>query len=197
MASDVDICNQALGHLGAKNYITSLTEKSTEAKQCAQHFPGARRATLVAADWPFAGRRVALSLSGDAVDPWAYSYALPTDSVRVRQVVPQDSDEPVPYEMLLNDTLTASYIKTDLAGAYLDYTADVEATGLYPPGFVDAFAAQLAMRLAMPITRNPKIVTLVNDLYTAALRTAAEQQLNSRQPGITPMPTSAYEQARS
>ena len=197
MASEVGICNQALAHLGSRNFIAALTEGSNEAKQCAQHYDEARRSALEAVNWAFAGRRAALAESGETVAPWLFSYAPPSRLIRIRQIVPQhDGDDPVPYTRNVNEAGTVSHILCDIENAYIDYTFDVEATGLYPPGFVDLFAASLAQRIAMPITRNPKLLVLANNIYSSALGTAAESDLNAQQPAVSAPPASAYEKAR-
>ena len=63
MASEVDICNLALGHLGDNATVSSISppEGSAQAEHCARFYPLARDALLEMGYWNFAMRRVALA----------------------------------------------------------------------------------------------------------------------------------------
>ena len=56
MASAVDICNLALGHIGNKAEITAIVppDGSAEAAQCGKFYPIARDECLSEFDWGFA-----------------------------------------------------------------------------------------------------------------------------------------------
>ena len=103
MTSAVDICNQALGAIGARTSIASLSESSAEAQQCALYYTDTVKRSLRAAHWGFARKFANLSLlkalpgtpentdSWDGVwspdlppPPWLYTYAYPTDCLQVR-----------------------------------------------------------------------------------------------------------------
>lgn len=54
MNSIVDICNEALSHLSVGEEISSLTERSENARACNRFYKRALRTTLRAFPWPFA-----------------------------------------------------------------------------------------------------------------------------------------------
>ncbi|UOF81235.1 putative adaptor protein [Caudoviricetes sp.] len=109
---DVEICNQALSLIG-KSAITSLQDKSNEAKACSIHYDSVRRYVLTAVAWPFARRQVALALIGaDAgtpenlegdgtlsIDKWTYTYMYPSDCLKPILIYPTSAGEVLtPYE---------------------------------------------------------------------------------------------------
>ena len=59
MASDVEICNLALSHLGDTATVASIDppEGSAQAEHCARFYPIARDALLEKHDWSWATRR--------------------------------------------------------------------------------------------------------------------------------------------
>ncbi len=112
MASEVDICNLALSHLGDTAEIASLSERSTQAKLCARFYPMARNTMLEMATWSFATRRVKLALVDNptlaiaqSVDPtanqgtWQYAYAMPNAVVNAISVLPAEAIDD--YEAML------------------------------------------------------------------------------------------------
>lgn len=92
MASEVDICNLALGHLGDAATVSSISppEGSAQAEHCARFYPIARDLTLEAHEWGFATKRQNMALLGSSassdigatgVTPppeWTYVYAMPS-----------------------------------------------------------------------------------------------------------------------
>jgi hypothetical protein len=106
----VDICNRALGEIGTRSTIASLTEQSNEALACKTHFEPLVKRLLRMANWNFARRTTLLTLlkampgtpenptvgnglwtSAHPAPPWLYAYAYPSDCIRVQQVLPQAS----------------------------------------------------------------------------------------------------------
>lgn len=107
MASETDVCNLALAHVGTRSTIAALTEDSNEARACRRFYPQARDETLEAAWWSFARRTATLTLLKSApgtpefqgvvsnvwndsypAPPWLYEYAYPSDCVRARYLIP-------------------------------------------------------------------------------------------------------------
>lgn len=90
MASDVDICNLALAHLGDEATVSSIDppEGSAQAEHCARFYPMARDTVLEAHDWNFATTRGVLALVGSAWPSWAFCYELPSACVRAISVLP-------------------------------------------------------------------------------------------------------------
>ena len=64
MATEIDICNQALALLGERADVTSIkpVEGGRFAERCARDYPIARNLVLEAYPWSFATRRAALAV---------------------------------------------------------------------------------------------------------------------------------------
>lgn len=80
--SAVDLCNLALGELGAKTISTITTPKTNEENICARHYDATRRAVLRMHIWNFAKRRVILPRSGAPAFDFTDQYPLPVDYIR-------------------------------------------------------------------------------------------------------------------
>lgn len=106
--TDVSICNEALAHIGTRSTITALNDGSTEANACNLVYTDTRDQLLSMAHWNFAKKTDVLgnpvkSAPGTPTNPstatqwsnafppppWLYEYALPTDAIQMRYVVPQ------------------------------------------------------------------------------------------------------------
>ena len=169
MASDVDICNLALGHNGDEANIASLTEGSAQADHCKRFYPIARNALLEMHHWNFALRRQALALLSTDELPaeWAYAYAYPT-CIKIIAVYPADvvssspdgaifdqsefiaraKKYPFAIETLANGN---QVIYSNVEDATVLYTRLVTDTTKFTAGFVIALARLLAAYLAGPI----------------------------------------------
>lgn len=157
MASEVEICNLALGHLGDNASIASLDppEGSAQAEHCARFYPIARDTLLEAHSWKFATRRGTLALLDTESFNWDYAYAEPFGALRILAVLPSDArstDEGEQFETVSDDAGT-SLILTDLVDATVLYTARVSDTTKFSPLFVDALSRLLAAYLAGPVLK--------------------------------------------
>ena len=157
MASEVDICNLALGHLGDAANVASINppDGSAQADHCARYYPIARDALLEMHDWSFASRREALVEVQSESDAWDYCYAQPNGVLTIRSVQgPADSDtflrEPFSAETLANG---AQVIYTNVPDAVLRYTGAATSPTVFSPLFVTTLAASLASMLAGPIIK--------------------------------------------
>lgn len=170
MTSKVDICNRALSSIGSKSVIQDIDEGSTESVQCKLHYTPARRTALASMDWRFASRQVTLALTANTPTLWAYEYAWPNYCIEPREILPSvRSGKPIPFDVVLNDTLSARVIHTDEAEAVLRYTADAENANVYPPQFEDVLVASLATRLVIPLTRDQKLLPEARAQYMMAI----------------------------
>lgn len=140
MASQTAICNRALEFLG-ESPIVSIDEDRPAAKALRRVYAESRRALLECHPWSFAKKRASIPASATAPE-WGYAngFPLPVDFVRLIAI----KDEP--QFDIEADPAGSQWIVTD-ASAPLDiiYIYDVTDTGRYPPSFVDAFAARLAL----------------------------------------------------
>lgn len=162
--NEVDICNQALSHLGVNN-IQAITEPSKEARQCKLFYPIARDAALEAHDWDFARKRLLLALSTATVTDWNFVYQYPTDCLKARKIL----DETGAYTGTVLDIETDLYaptgqvefecaviensrvILTDKEIAELVYTMKITDANLFSPMFINSLALILAANLAVPL----------------------------------------------
>lgn len=172
MASDVDICNLALGHLGDNATVASLDppEGSAQAEHCARFYPIARDSLLELHPWGFATKRAQLAQLGNGWPEWDYSYAHPADALNIIAVLPPDASDD--YSMGLSnvpiaaggsyvpqafscelDANGADVIYTDQEDAVLRYTALVTDPTKFSPLFVMSLSWHLASMLAGPILK--------------------------------------------
>lgn len=178
MASDVDICNLALGHLGDRATIASIDppEGSAQAEHCARFYPIARDSLLEMHTWGFATRRVVLAELGSGWPEWQHSYAQPSDALNILAVLPPDADDdystqatvwglnsgvptsaggryvPQPFSCEI-DPIGEPVIYTDQEQAVLRYTARVTDPTQFSPTFVMTLSWHLAGLLAGPILK--------------------------------------------
>lgn len=197
VASETEICNQALNALGHTIQIASLTERSKEGKLCAVHYPQVRDELLAMHPWPFARKAVALAPVADTPLPgWAFQYAYPAGCLRAWRVCDEDgvrsgwrdlcrswdwrtysyASSPIPFELTAGAQQTC--IATDLDDAYLLYTAKITDTTRYSPLFVNALAQMLGARLAMPLAVNERRKQLADNAAYTAMQYAIGEMLN-------------------
>lgn len=158
MTSEVEICRMALSHIG-KDGIDSLTEASAEARACNRFYTLTRDVLLQSYPWRFATKTQALAnVTNDKKGAWGFAYTIPNDSMKIRWIRPEYSetdpkaDDPnEPYE------LEAGLLYCNLQPAFLRYIWRVTDPARFSPMFQELLAVQLAVRLAMPLTRDPKV----------------------------------------
>jgi hypothetical protein len=162
MTSVVSICNLALSNIGKDN-IETLNEPSAQARACRQFYDHVRDMLLQSYPWRFAGKTLSLAqITNTKLGRWKYAYQRPTDCLKVRWVRPEYSvDEPGPQttqeELSYPHGIEGDTIYCNLSPAFLRYTARVTDPVRFPPLFVEALSWHLATRIAMPLTREPKV----------------------------------------
>ena len=153
MTSKVEICNLALGKVGAER-ITSLDNPQTENEQiCATFYPIVLNKMLEVRDWSFLIRRA--TLDTPLLDPpdWGYSKAflLPAFTQRVIDVRNDTFDGYPNNLMWLKE---GDKIVTDSDKVYIRYvTNNIESSSL-SAAFIMAFAIELAHQYCIQITEN-------------------------------------------
>jgi hypothetical protein len=175
MASEVDISNLALGHLGDNATVASLEppEGSAQAEHCARFYPIARDSLLEMHHWNFATKRVQLAALDNPWPQWQHAYAKPADCLNIISVIdPEAPDDyatitgynpnrtpllgsfvvPQRYVVETNEA-GAGVILTNQEDAVLRYTAQVTDTTKFSPLFVMALTHHLASMLAGPILK--------------------------------------------
>lgn len=183
MTSVVSICNLALSNL-AKENIQDLDEGSVEARLCKQFYEHSRDTLLQVFPWRFARKTGSLAeITNTKGKRWLYAYKRPTDCLKVRRVTDETHLDYLPYA---DGAVAGGYpydiegttVFCDLSPAFLDYTWRVDDVTKFPPLFVDALAWHLAVRLAMPVTRDPKIRADAFQLATKMQNEAAAADAN-------------------
>lgn len=157
MASEVDICNLALSHLGDSAGISSITpgEGSEQASHCARFYPIARDVALESHSWGFITRRATLAALDTDTWHWTYAYGIPSGMLRALAVLPTTaSTDSKSEDFALEGTSTgARVILTNLDDATLRYTVKITDTTKFSPLFIDALSRLLASYLAGPIIK--------------------------------------------
>ena len=169
MVSQVSICNQALGKLGA-NPIDSLDDNSTAAQLMRDNYPFIRDAALTEAAWTFATDR-ATSTTAD-LDAWGqkYSHAVPLDWMQVIRVYRNiSSDRKLKSEGWVRE---GNFILTKEATVYMWGMKRISDTALFSPAFVQYLATRIAYDLCMVLTENNQNKAVLFNELGALLRIA-------------------------
>ena len=136
MATEVDICNLALAHLGDDATIASLSppEGSAQAEKAARFYPIARDTMLEMHTWNFASKRGNLALSTNTLDQWDYAYVAPADMMSPVAVISPSAQNDYATRMSAGDTpggITSNYAPTIVAGQYSPQQFAVEGSYIY------------------------------------------------------------------
>ncbi len=201
MASEVDICNVALGHLGDTGNIASLypPEGSAQAEHCARFYPMARDALLSLHTWGFATRRVPLAQLSTDVPGWAYAYVFPSDTLTVLAVQGPDEPDPEaggfpamshPYVSESNEAGNRT-IYCNVPNAVMRGIFRVTSTERFTPLFITTLSWQLASMLAGPVIKGDAGMTEAKrcaQMAQAYLAQATGHDANQRnvKPTFTP-----------
>lgn len=179
MTDQVEIANIALTILGA-NLITSFDDDSDEAKLMRLHYGPARDATLEVQEWTFAVKR--FTPDPDVEKPlfgWQFQYTIPSDIIRMLTC---DRIGDIPANMI-DPTVVTEFDQIDwivenrkiLANVDIIHARGirrVESEALFSPLFVHAFAAKLALLMALPLTQSNTIFDKAALLYAAMISEA-------------------------
>lgn len=172
LASEVDICNAALAHLGDSAQVASINppDSTAQSRWCSRFYPIARDALLERHNWGFTLRRATLLRLDADTTAWRYAYSPPpgvlnylavtdataTDDLAVPMVglsIPQQSVyAPQPFVVEALDT-GQPVLYTNQLNAVLRYTVKVTDTSQYNPLFVVALELFLASYLAGPLIK--------------------------------------------
>jgi hypothetical protein len=204
MASEIDLCNIALGHLGDSATVTSINppEGSVQAEHCARFYPIARDALLERHAWSFASRtQLLVPLAIDLPATWKYAYASPVNALSIHAVYSTDATdeeiecgEAVPWPFVLaQEPLSGTrVIYTDLELAVARYTISVQDSALFPALFNDTLAKLLASYLAGPIYKGvegQKMARAMLQMAEASFGVSAAADSNQRRIRGTHVPS--------
>jgi len=181
--TSTDICNLALAYL-AKGRITSLTQNTEEARQCAMHYDHCRKLLLRSYRWGFARRIEKLALSALTIPGWEFVYGYPSDCLIVRFVFEQEGAAKKEVDLNQFDVSIVDGVKvicTDVEQAWCEYTEDVNEVAKMSEEFVEALARYLAASMAMVITGNGELMNTNYQLMQAALNQAQVEAARERE----------------
>ena len=188
MASEVDICNLALGNLGNPAEVSSISPQdgSVEAMHCARFYPMARKALLEMHTWGFATRRASLALL-DVTPPtaWLYAYAHPNNCLRPVRVLSAEATDDDEGEDFKNETLSdgTKVIYANTEDATLLYTHNEKDPVKFSGLFTTLLARLLSSMLAGPLIKGDtgsKIATTQTKVFYAEYAIATGIDANSR-----------------
>lgn len=173
-SSSVQICNIALGHLGA-NIIISFNDNTAESTLCGALYDQARQKILEDAEWSFAVARRELAKSAVAPE-FGYSarFKTPSDCIKVLEAFdknamsmrPQTSPNDLQWE------IESGYVVCDAEVVLIRYTKDITDTALFSAGYVQTLAAYLAYQMAGKLTGTRGLKSDMWTLYKAELDSA-------------------------
>lgn len=181
MASQVDIVNLALSHLGDGATVSSIDppEGSAQAEHAARFYGPALASLLELHPWSFATTRAALAAVGNPASTYAYAYALPSDALNLLAILAPDAKDdfsspaqtianvydnpyartiigggytPVDYSTEINGD-GQEILLTNQPGAVLRYTRYITDTAKFTPLFVTTLSWRLAADLAGPVLK--------------------------------------------
>lgn len=173
MASEVDISNMALSHLGDTGTVSSINppEGSAQAEHCQTFYPIARDSLLEMHAWGFATKRVSLAqLATNPASSWLYAYLAPSDSINLIAILPVDALDDLSSGLeIYSEEAAGTYyprpfiaetnsagdqiIYTNEPSAVLRYVATVTDPTAFSPLFTLTLSWHLASLLAGPILK--------------------------------------------
>jgi hypothetical protein len=170
--SPIDICNQALAHLGDRR-ITRLDDsaQATDAlsRYCAEFYDQARQEVMAAHRWTFAKHVEALALRADVLTVgYTYAHELPADHIRLMRLVPGTLiGTTTTYADTTIDSfkIVGSKVWSDENIVAAEYIRDLTNPGEWTPHFRAAVARLLASYLAGPTADNPNEVVAQKRAY--------------------------------
>lgn len=180
MASVIDICNTAIGHIGETANVSSIDppEDSAYAERCARFYPLARDVTLESFNWSFARKRKALSALADNASGYEYAYQLPSDCLKPRHLLPEDFTKEHEQGESREYYIEGDILYSDEASPTLIYTYRQTLTAKYSPLCVEAIAFRLAAYLAGTVVKDEAMQRrLLND-WRLALSMGAQSNAN-------------------
>ncbi len=165
--SDTDICNMSILKTGDKGTISSLpTDTSTNAILCRQFYGPVRDAVLRSHPWNCAIHRKTITALVEAPDSdYEHQYQLPTNPwcLRILQVG-SIRDQPVKWRV------EGRRLLTNEDSPPIVYIKRITDTNEFDPLLIDAFTLKLAIKLAMPLSAEPRILDgLVKELEEISL----------------------------
>lgn len=142
MPSYTQVANMAASLIGEEDQLRSPADDTHLGRTIAAVWDMCRRAAIRDHTWNMAMRRAALAAEAlESVPyPWAYSFPLPADSLRLVEVlnISSRSDYQLEGKSILSDTAGPLYIR---------YLVDITEPALWDDLFAEAFSRRLAYQI--------------------------------------------------
>jgi len=150
--SKTDICNNAIGRIGAQRIMDIDDQASKSARICKNAYEITLREVLRLAPWNFAKDRVQLAeLSAAPVFGWAKQYQLPTDFIRMVKFNDLEAWQDSPDDFF---EIEGKRVLTDEETARIEYIKYVDDPNQYDALFTKALVVLLAAEIAVPIRQD-------------------------------------------
>ena len=165
--SVIEICNNALLDLG-EDAIMSLGDESKAAGLCNHRWPAVRDAVLRAHPWNCAMAQAELA-AGTAAPlwKWEYQYVLPTDFLRITQLVGEDGTTIPDWEIQGGIVLC-----NEAAPIFISYVRRETDPGKYDALLGETLSARLAATLAYPLSGSTSLAQSYWEVYQTKLAEA-------------------------
>ncbi len=172
--SKTDIINMALASLG-QDVIGSADEETAPARHAKLFYDVVRRTLLRAHDWSFALRweKMARSTHKSPFPALPCVFALPADSLFLKQISYENipHQHHAPYRLFMSSK-NESLVACPYEQAVACYVKDELSESVFDPAFVACFALLLAAELAIPVTGDSNLASLMYQKYQAKLEEA-------------------------
>lgn len=198
MASDLDIANMALFHLGITGAPVADVDndRTKEAKAIRRFLSQVREEVLRDHPWAFATRVESLALvEEEPTTEWLYSYRYPDNCLTIRRMLPASSlavsffnSNEVKYPVIerkmaryrIGRDDVGKLIFTNMEAPVAEWTELLTDPTDYPPDFVQAMSLKLAMFIAPSVTGGDKLKLgdRAGQLYVRALAIARQNDAN-------------------
>jgi hypothetical protein len=191
MATQTQICNMALQHIGSSEVIANIDERSKQALICRTFYDLALEATLRDFPWPFATKTIDLGLvEEDPTIEWRYSYQYPTDCLDFRRIPngvwPETVASRIPYRLVYGQSGTLIY--TNQVDAEGEYTMRITDASRFPADFVIALSYRLADMIVPSLSKGDlaRISDRILRKYDFEISKARASAVNEENPGLAP-----------
>ena len=194
MSTETDLCNDALGQIGAAP-ITSIGDGSINSNHCLRFYPQLRDARLASHHWNFALTWV--QLAQDVTPPVAgfnFAYTLPADCLKVVNyggALPSSPPSIVSYidpyaRILVQYKIEGRKLVSNDGTAYIQYLRRITNPDEWAPLFYQGLSKELASKLSMAITKDPKLSMGLMQMaeMTFATAMAVDGQEGSTEPYV-------------
>lgn len=155
-----EIANRALQKLGAGS-LASFDDETARADLVKSIYTSVIQGLLTKGNWHFATKKQQFTrIDENPVNEWQYSYAIPTDLLKLRALYNSDQIAIVSvndYEIFEQRRIYTN--ETTLYGDYITYVDE----SYWPYYFVEFVISALAAELAYPLTRSETTMALYKE----------------------------------